>query len=54
MKNFDDAATLARKGKSKNHLASLASDHLDMMTQMQDSKANNLDEFRQKRARYGW
>jgi hypothetical protein len=46
MKRFEDAGDLARKGKSKNHLASLASDHLDMMTQLQDSKSNNLDEFR--------
>ncbi len=43
MKKFDDAGLLAQKGKSKNHLASLASDHLDMMTQLQDSKSNNLD-----------
>ena len=54
MKQFDQADILAKKGKSKNHLVSLASDQLDLMTQIQDSKSNNLDEFRQKRARYGW
>ena len=54
MKRFDDMGDLATKGRSKNHLASLGSDHLDKMTQLQDSKSSNLDEFRLKRARYGW
>ena len=32
MKRFDEAGVLAQKGRSKNHLASLGSDHLDLMT----------------------
>ncbi|CDW91173.1 UNKNOWN [Stylonychia lemnae] len=51
---IDTMDQLASKGKGKNHLASMASDHLDMITKFQDDKSSNLDEFRQKRARYGW
>lgn len=46
--------SLAEKGKGKNHLAAMASDHLDLITRIEDDKTSNLNEFRAKRARYGW
>ena len=49
-----DMGDLAAKGKGKNQLASLATEHLDRLTQLQDEKSTDLDQFRQKRARYGW
>ena len=51
---MDEVGNLAQKGKGKNHITSLASDHLDLITQIQDDRSSNLDEFRAKRARYGW
>eukprot|EP00347_Sterkiella_histriomuscorum_P023117 403335878 len=51
---YDQINSLAQKGKGKNHLASLASDHMDFITKFEGDKNQNLDEFRQKRARYGW
>lgn len=46
--------SLAEKGKGKNNLAAMASDHLDLITRIEDDKTSNLNEFRAKRARYGW
>lgn len=46
MRKYDDGKGLADRGRSKNNLASLGSDHLDMITQLEDSKSNNLNEFR--------
>lgn len=54
MKRFDEGGELAKKGRGKNHLASMASEQLEKMAMLQDSKSSNLDQFRQKRARYGW
>lgn len=51
---YDEVGALASKGKGKNHLAALASDHLDLITRIEDDKSSNLNEFRAKRARYGW
>ena len=54
MKKYETVGDLAERGRAKNHLATMADEHLDHITQMQSAGANNLDEFRSKKARYGW
>lgn len=43
---YDMVGNLAEKGKGKNNLASLASDHLDLISKYEEDKSSNLDEFR--------